>query len=59
MFLKFLGNRELNVTLPEFMVSKFKTKIKVARKSHIKEAASAVLSFKKTLVKSAKKPPIS
>ncbi len=45
-------------TLLKFMVATFQTKIKVARKSHIKKDAGAVQSFKKNLVKSVKKPPI-
>jgi len=39
------------------MVAKFQTKIKVARKSHIKKDAGAVQSLKK-IVKSVKKLPI-
>ncbi len=44
-------------TLLKFMVAKFQTKIKVARKSHIKKDAGAVQSLKK-IVKSVKKLPI-
>lgn len=42
-------------TLVNFMKSQFKTKIKVARKSHIKKNASAGEDLKKTLVKFAKR----
>ena len=42
-------------TFHGFVVRKFKAKIKVARKSHIKKDAQAVETFKKTSDKSAKK----
>lgn len=42
-------------TFHGFVVRKFKAKIKVARKSHIKKDAKAVEDFKKTSVESAKK----
>lgn len=52
-------NKEIKYnTLLKFMVSKFKTKIKVARKVHVKKDAAAVLSFKKTLVESVRTPSI-
>jgi transposase len=40
-------------SLNTFVKKHFKTKIKVARKSHINKDVSAVLAFKKTLIKSA------
>lgn len=42
-------------TFHGFVVRKFKAKIKVARKSHIKKDEEMVVAFKKTSVKSAKK----
>lgn len=42
-------------TFHGFVVRKFKAKIKVARKSHVKKDDEAVEAFKKTSVKSAKK----
>ena len=42
-------------TFHGFVVRKFKAKIKVARKSHIKKDEQAVEAFKKTSVKSVKK----
>ena len=42
-------------TLLKYSVRNFGSKIKVARKSHIKKDPEAVAAFKKTLVKSAKK----
>jgi transposase len=42
-------------TLLKFMVNTFKTKVKVARKSHIKKDEELVSIFKKTSVPSAKK----
>jgi transposase len=41
-------------TLKNFVQRKFKTKIKTARKSHVKKDPEAVATFKKTLVKNAK-----
>lgn len=43
-------------TLLKYSIKNFGTKIKVARKSHIKKDDNAVETFKKTSVKSAKKP---
>ena len=45
-------------TLLKYSIKNFGTKIKVARKSHIKKDENAVEAFKKTSVKSAKKPPV-
>ena len=42
-------------TFHGFVVRKFKAKIKVARKSHIKKDPEAIEAFKKTSVKSAEK----
>jgi hypothetical protein len=42
-------------TFRNFIVRKFKSKIKVARKYHAKKDQEAVDTFKKTLIKSAKK----
>jgi hypothetical protein len=43
-------------TLLKYSIKNFGSKVKVARKSHIKKDELAVSTFKKTLVKSAKKP---
>ena len=43
-------------TLLKYSIKHFGSKVKVARKSHIKKDEEAVLTFKKTSVKSAKKP---
>jgi len=43
-------------TVLKFCIRNFKSKIKVARKSHIKKDKNAVETFKKNSVKSAKKP---
>ncbi len=49
-------NADINYkTFHGFVVRKFKAKIKVARKSHVKKDADAVEAFKKTSIKSAKK----
>lgn len=53
-------NKELSldlkyITLLKYTQRHFGTKIKVARKSHVKKDEEAVDTFKKTLVKSAKK----
>lgn len=42
-------------TLLKYMVATFNTKIKVARKTHIKKDEQAVETFKKTSIQSAKK----
>lgn len=42
-------------TLLKYSIKNFGSKVKVARKSHIKKDNTAVEAFKKTLVKSAKK----
>lgn len=53
-------NKEIKYnTLLKLMIAKFQTEIKVAKKYHIKKDVAAVQSFKKTLVGSAKKLPIS
>jgi transposase len=44
------------ITLVKFMQHNFKTKIKVARKSHIRKEPEAVEAFKKTLPANAVKP---
>lgn len=44
-------------TFHGFVVRKFKAKVKVARKAHIKKDKQAVEAFKKTSVKSVKKSP--
>lgn len=43
-------------TLLKYSVKNFGSKVKVARKSHVKKDEDAVVSFKKTSVKSVKKP---
>jgi|CXWL01.1.fsa_nt_gi transposase len=43
-------------TLLKYSIKNFGSKVKVARKSHVKKDENAVQSFKKTSVKSAKKP---
>jgi transposase len=43
-------------TLLKYSIRNFGSKVKVARKSHIKKDEEAVSTFKKTLAKSAKKP---
>lgn len=43
-------------TLLKYSIKNFGSKVKVARKSHIKKDEVAVSTFKKTLVKSVKKP---
>lgn len=43
-------------TLMKYCIKNFGSKIKVARKSHIKKDQEVVVTFKKTLVKSAHKP---
>lgn len=51
-----LGKKVKYNSLMVFCRNQFGTKIKVARKSHIKKDDKAVATFKKTLVVSAKKP---
>jgi len=48
-----LSNDMKYITLVKYTQRHFGTKIKVARKSHVKKDAEAVETFKKTLVKSA------
>ena len=43
-------------TLLKYSIKNFGSKIKVDRKSHIKKDEQALSTFKKTLVKSVKKP---
>ena len=43
-------------TLLKYSIKNFGSKVKVARKSHIKKDDAAVETFKKTLIKSVKKP---
>lgn len=45
-------------TLLKYSIKNFGSKVKVARKSHIKKDEEAVKAFKKTSVKSAKTPLI-
>jgi transposase len=52
-------NTDINYkTFHGIVVRKFKAKIKVARKSHVKKDEEAVDAFKKTLIKSAKKSSV-
>ena len=51
-----LGKKVKYNSLMVFCRNQFGTKIKVARKSHIKKDEKAVTTFKKTLVVSAKQP---
>lgn len=44
-------------TLLKYSIKNFGSKVKVARKSHVKKDEAAVVAFKKTLVKSARKLP--
>ncbi len=55
-------NKELSkdmkyITLLKYTQRNFGSKIKVARKSHVKKEEAAVSTFKKTLVKNARKQP--
>jgi hypothetical protein len=43
-------------TLLKYSIKNFGSKVKVARKSHVKKDEEAVSAFKKTSVKSVKKP---
>ena len=50
-----LGKEMKYTTLVEYVKRHFQSKIKVARKSHVKKDADKVNTFKKTLVKKSKK----
>lgn len=52
---KELGKDILYITLVKYTKRHFGSKIKVARKSHVKKDLASVDTFKKTLVKNAKK----
>ena len=50
-----LGKDMLYITLLKYVERNFNSKIKIARKSHVKKNEEAVTAFKKTLVKSVRK----